>query len=42
LQDAHNACVNSNGSMQAFVVSLLSSNSCVYRAKSEQSLADAE
>jgi hypothetical protein len=37
LQDAHVAYVESKGSMKALVVSLLSSDSFVYRAKSDKS-----
>ena len=36
LRDAHKAYVDGNGSMKALVVSLRSSNSFVYRAKSDK------
>ena len=36
LQDAHKAYVVSNGSMRALVVSLLSSDSFIYRAKGQK------
>jgi hypothetical protein len=35
LQEAHNAYVGSDGSMKALVVSLLSSDSFIYRIKNE-------
>ena len=36
LQEAHKAYVESDGSMKALVVSLLSSDSFIYRAKNEK------
>ena len=42
LQDAHKAYVDGNGSMKALVVSLLSSDSFVYRAKGDKSSAEVE
>jgi hypothetical protein len=41
LQDAHKPYVESNGSMKELVVSLLSSDSFIYRTKRIQGLADA-
>tara|TARA_B100000586_G_C19780991_1_gene290032 strand:- start:113 stop:493 length:381 start_codon:yes stop_codon:yes gene_type:complete len=42
LQEAHKAYVNSGGSMKALVVSLLSSDSFIYRAKNEEGAARAK
>jgi hypothetical protein len=42
LQDAHKAYVDGNGSMQALVVSLLSSDSFVYRVKRKKGSVNAK
>ena len=42
LQEAHKAYVESDGSMKALVVSLLSSDSFIYRAKNEEGAASAK
>ena len=42
LQEAHKAYTDNDGSMKALVVSLLSSDSFIYRAKNEEGAADAK